>query len=373
MRLERRPPWWPGGETWPPRGRSYNWRRGRSRFVRRIAVVFALFLVLSVVGLVTLVSMALGRINVADVGAWTRVVAAAALIVMVVVPLTFVAAMRRVGLPFGDVVGAAHRVADGDYSARVAESGPPFLRAIARAFNVMTARLEAQDRQRRNLMADIAHELRTPLTVVQGRLEGLLDDVYPRDDRHLGEVLRETRLLARLVEDLRTLANAESGALRLQKEPTDIALLIHESVRSVAGDAADPHHPPPSPGLVRVEVPDDLPIVEVDPLRIREVIINLLANAIRHSAAGTSVSVRAEPREGAVAVIVADTGSGIAPDELPRIFDRFHKGAASHGSGLGLTIARNLVRAHGGEITASSEVGKGTTVVFTVPATRDGG
>jgi two-component system OmpR family sensor kinase/two-component system sensor histidine kinase BaeS len=297
------------------------------------------------------------------------VAVAAAVIAILVVPLVFVAAMRRVGVPFGDVVGAAHRVGEGDYSARVAEKGPPFLRAIARAFNTMTARLEAQDRQRRDLMADIAHELRTPLTVVQGRLEGLLDGVYPRDDAHLGEVLQETELLARLVEDLRTLANAESGALKLQKEPTDIAMLIHEAVRSVAGDeaAAAQGLSPPFLPRVQLDAPDDLPIVDVDPLRIREVIVNLLTNAIRHSGAGTAVSIRAERRGEGVAVIVSDTGPGIAPDELPRIFDRFHKGAGSHGSGLGLTIARNLVRAHGGEITASSEVGRGTKVVFTVP------
>jgi two-component system OmpR family sensor kinase/two-component system sensor histidine kinase BaeS len=319
---------------------------------------------LSVVGFVTLVSAVVGRISAADVDAWTEVAVAAALIAVVVVPLAFVAAMRRVGMPLGDVVGAAHRVGEGDYSARVAEKGPPFLRTIARAFNTMTARLEAQDRQRRDMMADIAHELRTPLTVVRGRLEGLLDGVYPRDDTHLGEVLHETELLARLVEDLRTLANAESGALRLQREPTDMALLIHESVRSLEGDSAAATS---SLSRIRVDAPDDLPIVEVDPLRIREVLVNLVTNAVRHSTDGTAISVRAEPHAGGVAVAVADTGPGIAPEELPRIFDRFHKGAGSHGSGLGLTIARNLVRAHGGEITASSEVGRGTTVVFTVP------
>ena len=125
-------------------------------------------------------------------------------------------AMRRVGLPMGDVVSATDRVAAGDFSARVAERGPPFLRGVARAFNSMTARLQEQDRQRRDLMADIAHELRTPLAVVQGRIEGLLDGVYPRDDARLSEVLEETRLLARLVEDLGTLAHSERGTLGLQ-------------------------------------------------------------------------------------------------------------------------------------------------------------
>ena len=134
--------------------------------------------------------------------------------------------MRRVGWPLGDIVAGADRVAGGDYTVRVSEAGPPSLRSVARAFNSMTARLQSQDEQRRHLMADVAHELRTPLTIVQGRLEGLLDGVYPRDDVRLSELLDDTRVLARLVEDLGTLANAESGALGLRKEPTDLAILV---------------------------------------------------------------------------------------------------------------------------------------------------
>ena len=120
--------------------------------------------------------------------------------------------LRRVALPVGDIVEAANRVADGDFTAKVAEQGPSSVRSVGKAFNTMTSRLEAQDKQRRNLMADIAHELRTPLSVIQGRLEGLLDGVYQRDDETIGEVIEETKLLARLVDDLRTLANA-SGML----------------------------------------------------------------------------------------------------------------------------------------------------------------
>jgi two-component system OmpR family sensor kinase/two-component system sensor histidine kinase BaeS len=225
----------------------------------------------------------------------------------------------------------------------------------------MTTRLQEQDRQRRDLMADIAHELRTPLAVVQGRIEGLLDGVYPRDDARLGEVLEETRLLARLVEDLGTLAHSERGTLGLQKEPTDLGVLFGDAVRSLASEAA-------GRGVtVQVDDSTDLPLVEVDPLRIREVVTNLIANAIRHSRGGAAVSIAAERRQDRIVVRVRDTGPGIPADELPRIFDRFHKGERSHGSGLGLPIARNLVAAHGGEIAVESEVGRGTTVTFTLP------
>jgi len=274
----------------------------------------------------------------------------------------FASAMGRIGRPMGDIVAAADRVAAGDFDTRVVEHGPPWLRSVARAFNSMTSTLQSHDEQRRHLMADIAHELRTPLAVIQGRLEGLLDGVYERDDAHLAELLNDSRVLARLVEDLRTLANAESGVLRLQKEPTDLSLLIHDAARMAAPEAA-------VCGVVLDLEDADLPIVEVDPLRIREVLTNLLANAIRHTNRGGSVTIAARVDDEGVTIGVRDTGAGIAPEEVPKIFDRFYKGATSTGSGLGLTIARGLVAAHGGEIHAESTVGVGTTVTFRLPRT----
>jgi signal transduction histidine kinase len=234
---------------------------------------------------------------------------------------------------------------------------------VGGAFNSMAARLGLQDRQRRHLMADIAHELRTPLSVIQGRLEGLLDGVYPRDDARLNEVLEETRILARLVEDLRTLANAESGMLALQREPTDAAILIQDVVSSLSPEADRRRV------SLRVDVPSDLPLLSIDPLRIREVLANLLSNALPHTPAGGVVSITARVVDQRLVVTVADTGSGIATEDLPRIFDRFYKGVQSRGSGLGLTIARNLVTAHGGEISAESRPGQGTTITFTLPLT----
>ena len=134
---------------------------------------------------------------------------------------------------------AADRVAAGDYSVRVGEYGPPPIGALAHAFNTMTARLENHDRQRRELMADVAHELRTPLTVMQGKVEGLIDGVYPLDDGQLKDVLEETHVLSRLVEDLRTLALSESGALKLQKESTDVDALARDVVDAFEGEASE--------------------------------------------------------------------------------------------------------------------------------------
>jgi signal transduction histidine kinase len=279
---------------------------------------------------------------------------------------TLARTLRRVGLPLGAVMEAADRVAAGDYSTRVAEHGPPPIRALARAFNAMTERLGNHDRLRRDLMADVAHELRTPLTVMQGKLEGLLDGVYPRDEGQLQQLLEETHVLSRLIEDLRTLALSESGALKLQKEPIDLGGLARDVAGSFSGDATARRV------TLEVDAPDGLPPIEIDPVRIREVITNLLSNALRHTPPGGSVGVRVAPASsGALSVHVRDTGTGMTPEAIARAFDRFYKGSGSRGSGLGLTIARNLVAAHGGEIHASREPGGGTTIAFTLP-TSDG-
>jgi two-component system OmpR family sensor kinase/two-component system sensor histidine kinase BaeS len=287
-----------------------------------------------------------------------------------------VSIMRRVATPLGGVMDAADRVAAGNYDVRVAEQGPPPIRALARAFNTMTERLGNHDRLRRDLMADVAHELRTPLTVMQGKLEGLLDGVYPRDEAQLQQLLEETHVLSRLVEDLRTLALSESGALKLQKEPIDLGGLARDVAGSFGGEATARHV------TLEVNSPDELPLIEIDPVRIREVMTNLLSNALRHTPSGGSVIVRvaAWPRgsesrvpqlESRIVVEVCDTGRGMTPDAIARAFDRFYKGSESRGSGLGLTIARSLVAAHGGEIHASSEPGRGTTITFTLPGARD--
>jgi len=357
VRPRPRPPWWPMNEPWPPRGGPQAWRRGRFR--RRVGLLFALALLLMAIGLTTVVSWILPGANVPLLVRPQRVFFA--LLWIFILLAMFRRLMGRFGTPLGEIVEAADRVAEGDYSVRTREYGPRWMRTLARAFNSMTSKLQAQDLQRRHLMADIAHELRTPLAVLEGRLEGMLDGVYPRDEAQIAAVLQETRMLTRLVDDLRTLAHTESGTLALQKEATDLGILVDEAAAAFSAEAGERRI------TVTVTAPPDLPLVNVDPLRIREVLVNLISNAMRHTPEGGRVSVAVALLPASIAVTVSDTGAGINAEELPKIFDRFYKGHASRGSGLGLTIARNLVVAHGGEIRADSVEGKGTDVTVTLP------
>jgi signal transduction histidine kinase len=274
-------------------------------------------------------------------------------------------AVRRTAAPVGDVMEAADRVAAGDYSVRLQERGPREMRRLARSFNAMTEKLQASDEQRRNLLADVTHELRTPLSVIQGNLEGVVDGVYPTDRAHLEPVLEETRVMSRLLEDLQTLSTAEARVLRLYRESKVPAELVADAVAAFRSGAAA------TDVTLEHRVTPELPTVNVDPVRIGEVFANLLQNAVRHTPPGGSIVVGAERGEaGDVAFTVADTGAGIAPDDLPHVFDRFVKSADSGGAGLGLAIAKSLVEAHGGTITAASEQGHGTTMRFLLPASR---
>jgi len=168
-------------------------------------------------------------------------------------------------------------------------------------------------------------------------------------------------MLTRLVDDLRTLAHTESGTLALQKESTDIGILTSDAAASFSQEAAE------RKVRMAVTIAPDLPLVDVDPLRIREVLTNLISNALRHTPEGGRVSVVAAAKPDQIVLTVSDTGSGIPAGDLPKIFERFYKGHGSRGSGLGLTIARNLVVAHGGEIRAESVEGKGTDVTVILP------
>jgi len=306
MREDCPPPW-----GWRGRPRFAVRRRVPPPFVRRMGCAFAALIVLASIGASTLVSL-LGRS-----------------------PQQRVLPLAMVAIALILVLAAAFR----------------------RALRPVTSAFAEQDRLRRQLMADVAHELRTPLSILQGRIEGLLDGVYPRDDTHLAELLDETRHLARLVEDLGTLAHAEAGALELRKEMVDLGDLV----RDIAATAATLPRP------IVVEVPAELPALEADPVRIRQVLLNLLANALRHTPEEgvISVEVQAQPRR--MLIRVRDTGSGIAPEDLPHLFERFQKGTDSRGSGLGLAIARKLVLAHGGDIGIESTPGQGTEVTVSLP------
>ncbi|HYM52821.1 MAG TPA: HAMP domain-containing sensor histidine kinase [Candidatus Dormibacteraeota bacterium] len=352
-----RPPWWPEGEAWPPEGRE-GWRRMRGRFLWRVgAFVLAFLLLLSLLAAaaIWLVSTLLGTQSPTILLGILLVLAFAA------VARGVVGGVRGSAGAAADLIEAAGRVEEGDYRARVTERGPREVRAFARAFNAMSARLEADEEERRRLLADVSHELRTPLSVIRGNLEGMLDGLYPADAAHLDVILEETHHLERLVDDLRTLSLAESGVLRLHREPTDLAALLHDVA---AGHSAQADA---SGVKVEVRVPGDLPTIELDPTRIRQVVGNLLANALRFAPSGGQVTISAERDADMLVVDVADTGPGIETGMLDRIFDRFYRSPDSPGSGLGLPIARSLVIAHGGDISASSELGRGTTIRFTLP------
>jgi two-component system OmpR family sensor kinase/two-component system sensor histidine kinase BaeS len=272
--------------------------------------------------------------------------------------------------PLARVAQAARAFADRKWDQRVNVSGVATqdVADVARAFNDMADSLQRAEALRRNLMADIAHELRTPLTVLQGNLRALLDGVYPLELGEIATLYDETRLLNRLVDDLRELSLAEAGQLRLNLQATDVRALLQAAAASFA-PVAEAHAPRVS---LAVEVNDGLPLVNTDPDRLAQVVRNLLSNALRHTPGGGKVTVSASAEKKMIRVVVVDTGDGIPADELPYVFDRFYRGdksraRASGGSGLGLAIAKTWVAAMGGEIGVESEPGRGSRFWFTVP------
>jgi two-component system sensor histidine kinase BaeS len=235
------------------------------------------------------------------------------------------------------------------------------VRALTRAFNAMSARLSATERERRRLLAEVSHELRTPLTVIKGNVEAMMDGVYPPDREHLERVQAETRQLERLIEDLRTLSLAETGQLPLQREPTDVDALTREVATAFEPDAQ-------AAGVELVmDVPADLPEIEVDGRRIRQVISNLVANALRHTPRGGRVTVSGAASDAAVRIEVADTGVGMSQEAVEHAFERFWRSGEWAGAGLGLAIVRDLVTAHGGRVSIASQPGQGTTVSLELP------
>jgi signal transduction histidine kinase len=273
-------------------------------------------------------------------------------------------AYRRISRPVADLLGAAEKVSRGNYAVDVRPDGPREVRALTTTFNEMAARLAAAEDQRRRFLAEVTHELRTPLAVLQSGIEAQLDGIHARDDRHLASLLEETEILGRLVDDLHTLALADAGRLALHHEPVSAPALVEDAIAGHAALAARRHV------VVSADVDGDVPEIEADPTRLRQVLANLLSNAVRHSPEGGHVRVTVEAVAERVRFTVVDDGPGFSPERLEHLFDRFTPAGDSRGSGLGLSIARDLVVAHGGSIRAANRPDGGATVTFEVPAAR---
>jgi len=340
------PPW--NQQPWTP-GRGQRFRRG--------GLVALAVLVLVVAMLASLVA-AIASGN-APSPVITVAVSAFVLIALALTGRWLWRTTRSVGA----LMDAADRVAQGDYATRVGTVPGRQLERLAGAFDQMTERLQTNEERRRELLADVAHELRTPLQAIRGSVEGMLDGLYPADAGHLRPVIERTELMARLLDDLRTLSMAEAGVLTLHLETVDPIAAARgaiESVRPLAdhGDvtlAVDGEGTPPA-------------TIEADPVRLDEVLTNLLTNAIQHTPAGGRVTVTVgDGPNGGVTFTIDDSGPGIPADQLPVVFERFVTTADTGGRGLGLAIARRLVEAHGGTVDAAAAPTGGTRIRFRLP------
>ena len=273
---------------------------------------------------------------------------------------------RRTLAPLQNLGAAARQLGRGDFSQRAEDAGPTEIRELAQSFNAMATELEEAERHRRNMTADIAHELRTPLSNIQGYLEAIRDGLVQPTPDTIDTIHEQAIHLSRLVEDLRLLAQVESGELHLQLTPVSVGDLLQSGVEAVRPRAEA------KSVVLSLEAAPSLRPVMIDATRISQVVGNLLENAITHTPEGGSVSVSARELDGFLEIAVADTGPGIAPEDIPRLFDRFYRAdpsrsRATGGTGLGLTIARRLVEAHGGTIEVNSVVGVGSVFTIRLP------
>jgi signal transduction histidine kinase len=273
---------------------------------------------------------------------------------------------RGMTQPLRDMAQAARRMEAGDYSGRVRTSSLDEVGRLAHAFNRMSAELESLEELRRELVANVSHELKTPISALRAHLENLLDGVERPDPETLQVMLAQSERLGRLVDQLLDLSRLESGDVPLERERVELAPLVEQVLSEI--EVARPEHD------VRLddEIAVDLPPVFADRERVHQVLFNLLDNAVRFTPAGGQVTVTATRHDGTVDVTVADTGPGIAPEHLPRVFERFYRVDSARsrddgGTGIGLAIARSVVEAHGGRIWALSEPGRGSTFTFELP------
>lgn len=273
---------------------------------------------------------------------------------------------RRILSPVKALIGASRRFGKGDFSHRVAYKSKGELGELAQSFNLMAEDIEQAQRLRRNMVADVAHELRTPLSNLKGYLEAINDGVIKPNKKTISSLNEEAESLSRLVADLQELSLADAGELHFTKQNQDLAKLIVETVAVLKPKANAKKI------SLTTDLPKELPSVNIDAHRIKEVLNNLIDNAIVHTDKGGKITITIQHQDNMLAVSVTDTGEGIAEKELPLIFERFYRvdksrARATGGTGLGLTIAKRLVEAHGGTITVKSQPGQGSCFTFTLP------
>jgi len=303
----------------------------------------------------------------------TEALALAALAAGLAAVVVSVVVSRQVVAPIQAMRRASARIAEGHYAERVVIPGNVAagdldeLAQLALSFNRMAAQLARTEAMRRQLIGDVSHELRTPLTAIKGSLEGLMDGVLPATPETYQQIHREASRLQRLVEDLQELSRVEARAYELHPRRLSPRALLEQAASRLRYQFSEK-------GVsLEVRTPERLPDVWADEDRIQQVLTNLLGNALRYTPAGGAVTLEAQPARGEVRFQVRDTGVGISPEHLPHLFDRFYRVDKSRsrergGSGIGLTIAKHLVEAHGGRIWAESAGrGQGSTFVFTLP------
>ncbi|MEW5825384.1 MAG: ATP-binding protein [Candidatus Bipolaricaulota bacterium] len=267
--------------------------------------------------------------------------------------------------PLRVLTRATESVARGELPTEVSIRSRDELGRLGESFSRMVENLRRSERLRQTMTADIAHEIRTPVTIIQGTLEAILDGVYEPAPETIAPIYEETLHLGRLIDDLRDLALAEAGELRLNREMIDVAQLVRQVVEAAA---------PSLEGLAAVDVvvEGDSPAALIDPKRFRQVLANLLSNALRHTPAEGKITVTLQHSAAEFELSVVDSGPGIAPADLPHIFERFYRGDPSRsrtvgGSGLGLAIVKQWVEAHGGRIRAENAGSGGAKFTLHMP------
>jgi two-component system sensor histidine kinase BaeS len=339
--------WWAG----QGRYQAAPWRKAGRRFM-----FLGLLFVAMIIGLFLTVAFLIVSL-VFDNALTLALITFGAFVVLGVL----VRSATRIWAPVRRLIEGAADLASGDYSTRIPDQpAGPAMRPVIGSFNAMAARLQDAEAERRRLMADLGHELRTPLTVIRGEVEALLDGVHDPDPERLRLLIDEVGVMERLLEDLGTLSQTQAGTLALHVDEVDLAELIEDIAAAYDRIASD------SDVAVAVDVERPIDIV-ADPVRVREIITNLVVNALRSMPDGGRLVLEAARTGTGAQVRVIDTGHGIGEDELAGVFDRFRKGAGSSGSGLGLTISRELAEAHGGTLELSSTVDLGTVATLMLP------